>query len=69
MTFTIMNKRTKKFVYGTDFRCYPHRQFTSVNEALTFSRRESAELAMKMRGCGKDYIVIPVKLVAESDEK
>jgi len=60
--WAIRNKRTKKWVYGTDYRYWPHHQRTSENKALTFEDEEDAQYEMKHRQCGKDYEIVPVRL-------
>ena len=62
MAYAIMNKRNGKFLYGTDFRRSPFRQMTSEDIAIIFRTREQAELAMQFRRCGKDYVVVPVRI-------
>lgn len=61
--YAIQNKRTKQFVYGTDFRYDPTHQRCSFNQCIIFDTYESAEAAMLLRRCGKSYRVIPVKIV------
>lgn len=65
--FAIRNKRTGRWVYGTDYRYFPHRQRTSFDRALIFEDRESAELEFKVRSCCKDYEIVPVRLEALED--
>ena len=60
--WAIRNKRTHKFVYGTDFRYSPRRQFTSDERALLFETEEDAKREFNHRRCGKDYQVVPVRL-------
>ena len=60
-TFCIMNKQTGKFVYGTDYRYSPPRQRTSDRQALTYSSK------LEERGCGRNYVVVQVKLEVVSD--
>lgn len=62
MMFAIMNSRTFKWVYGTDFRRQPHIQRTSFDKALIFESREEAEIEFKRRQCGKDYMIYSVRL-------
>ncbi|WP_213413564.1 hypothetical protein, partial [Xylanibacillus composti] len=52
--YAIRNKKTGKWLYGTDFRFNPRRQLTSYDAALTFGDRQSVELDFQRRGCGKD---------------
>jgi hypothetical protein len=61
--FAIMNIKTGKFVYGTNFNYVPHRQRTSKNQMLTYPTQEEAELAFKIRSCGKDYRIVVLKTI------
>ena len=65
--YAIMNIKTAKFVYGTDYRYgRPGKKFnqrTSKNKMLTFANLEEAELAFKMRGCGNDYRIVVLKTI------
>lgn len=63
--FTIQNRRTGKFVYGTDFNYNPPRQRTDFNRMLTYDDYTSAEVDFWHRGCGKVYRIVelePVKV-------
>ena len=60
--WAIRNKRTKKWLYGTDYRYYPRHQRTSEDRVLTWETEEQAVREMKWRGCGKDYEAVPVRL-------
>ena len=60
--WAIRNKRTRKWVYGTDRRYWPRHQRTSEDKALIFENKEDARYEMKHRQCGKDYEVVPVRL-------
>jgi redox-regulated HSP33 family molecular chaperone len=61
-TYAIYNKRLKKFVCGTNRRCYPWRQFLSNNLLLTYNYLETAEIDMRCRQCGKEYKIVKVKI-------
>lgn len=61
--YAIKNKRTGKWVYGTDYRYVPHRQRTSFDEAMTFDSKEEAAFAFEHRNCGKDYVIVEVELL------
>ena len=65
--FVIRNKKTGKWVYGTDHRYNPHHQRTSDKRALTFEDLDEAKHQFKMRQCGKDYEVVKVRLVEEAE--
>ena len=62
--WAIRNKRTKKWLYGTDYRHSPPTQRTSYDIALLFENSLDAENAFRWRKCGKDYEVIPVRIDA-----
>ena len=59
--WAIRNRRTKKWVYGTDYRYRPRHQRTSNEMALTYETQNEALHDMKMRECGKDYKAVPVR--------
>ena len=64
--YAIRNKRTRKWLYGTD-RSYADgkpRQRTSDFRAMLWEHYEDALLEFRLRGCGKDYEVVPVRLEA-----
>ena len=65
--YAIINKKTKQFVYGTDYRQRYNnntaKQRTSLDEALTYSCKEQAEVDMRCRHMSNDYEVIEVKLL------
>jgi len=58
--YAIINKKTKKFVTGTDYRYNPRRQFTSRNAALTWGYAFEVETEFLIRGCGEDYEIVDV---------
>ena len=60
--WAIRNKRTRKWVYGTDYRHYPPTQRTSEDKALILETAEEAEAEMRYRRCGKSYEAVPVRL-------
>ena len=62
MTWAIINTRTNKWVYGTDYRMWPHRQKTSYDKAILFDEEMDALHQFKHRQCGKDYKVVEVEL-------
>ena len=63
----IRNKRTGKWVYGTDYRYYPPHQRTSDDRALILETEEDALREMRYRKCGNDYEAVPVRLEALED--
>lgn len=60
--YAIINRKTRKWVYGTDFSVYPRRQRTSYDNCLIFGSRGSAEIEFLTRQCGKDYKIVPVRV-------
>lgn len=78
--YAIRNKKTKKWVYGTDFEeafyydnqptFYSHAyisysQRTSFDQALTFDTLSYAIAEFNHRGCGNDYEIVKVKLIVD----
>ena len=63
IVYAIKNTRTRKWVYGTDFRHNPRTQRTSFEKAILFEDKEKADSEFKFRECGKDYKVVQVELV------
>lgn len=61
--FAIQNQRTKKFLYGTDFRYSPPRQRTSFNQMRTYETASDALFDLTQRKCGKDYRVVCLKKI------
>ena len=60
--FAIINTRTNKWMYGTDFRFTPARQRTSTDKAMLFSTMEEAQYEFSRRKCGKAYKIVAVTL-------
>lgn len=67
--WAIRNKRTKKWLYGTDFdRNGRPQQRTSFDMVMTWDEYKYAEMDFKWRRCGKDYEIVPIRIeVVESD--
>ena len=61
MPYAIQNRRTGKFVVGTDWRFSPPHQRTNAHAGMMFSERFDAEMTMVNRGCGGEYRVVEVK--------
>ena len=61
--FAIVNTKTGKFVYGTDYRYYPPRQKTSNNKMLTYENLWCAKHDFLHRKCGKNYKIAVLKTV------
>ena len=66
--FAIKNTRTKKWVYGTDFRYPSPNQRTSFEQALTYADLFQARIDFKHRQCGNDYEIVKVKLIEMKGE-
>lgn len=67
--FAIINKRTLKFVYGTDYRYHPYHQRTSYDWMITMQDREDAEYEFRHRQCGKDYVIVEIAPLIYVDKK
>lgn len=73
--YAIRHKKTKAWVYGTDYRCHHKRkdnkrsysQCTSFERALTFEDLPNAAFEFDIRGCGRDYEVVEVELKAKGE--
>ena len=65
--YAIMNIKTGKFVYGTDYRrrtnIGTYSQRTSKNKMLTYATLEEALDAINKRGCGNDYRIVVLKTI------
>lgn len=62
--YAIRNKKTGRWLYGTDYRYNPPHQRTSDDMAIIFENKEIARYALRARRCGKCYEVVPVRLEA-----
>lgn len=67
--YAIRNRRTKKWVYGTDYRYSPSRQRTSFDRALTYADYDHVKFDFKHRQCGKDYEIVPVVITEVRGEE
>ncbi len=61
--YAIRNKRTKKWLFGTDRRYSPWHQQTSENRAMVFEDFDHAKSEFMFRRCGKAYEIVPVKMM------
>ena len=61
MPYAIQNRRTGKFVMGTDWRFHPPHQITDAHAGMMFTQRFDAEITLASRRCGDDYRVVEVK--------
>lgn len=58
--YVIMNSKTKKYLYGTDFNYTPHRQRTANDCAIIFSSEADARSEYRRRQCGKTYVICKI---------
>ncbi len=74
--YAIRHKKTKAWVYGTDYRYHHDRkdkrrsfsQCTSFERALTFEDLPNAAFEFDVRGCSPRYYeIVEVSLVAHCD--
>lgn len=74
--YAIRHKKTKAWVYSTDYRCHHKRkdskrsysQCTSFERALTFEDLPNARFEFDIRGCSPRYYeIVEVSLVAHCD--
>ena len=61
--YAILNIKTSKFLYGTDYRYFPPHQRTSRNQALTYDSLARAKADFRGRRCGKNYRVVCLKTI------
>ena len=61
--YAILNIKTSKCLYGTDYRYFPPHQRTSRNQALTYDSLARAKADFRGRRCGKDYRVVCLKTI------
>lgn len=61
--FAIQNRKTGKFVYGTNYCYYPRHQRTDFERMLTYDEYSFAESDFLSRGCSKDYRIVELKPV------
>lgn len=65
--YAIRNRRTRLFVYGTDYRYHPPHQRTSNDKVLVYETEREAQFDFRHRGCGKDYEIVPVRMEVLED--
>lgn len=61
--YAIVNVKTNKFLYGTDYRYNPPHQRTSKLQMLTFPDIDTAFMTLRSRRCGKNYKVCVLKQI------
>ena len=59
--FAIQNRRTGKFLFGTDYRYNPPRQRTSFDEMRTYPDLSYAVADYNNRRCGEDRRIVVLK--------
>lgn len=62
MMWAIRNKRTRKWLCGTDHRYSPAHQRTSKDNAMIFDSYELAQAEIRWRQCGRDYEAVPIRI-------
>jgi len=60
--YAIINKQTKKFLSGTDYRHVPYTQITDTERMETYGDMLTALVDFRKRRCGKDYQIVRVKV-------
>lgn len=68
MMYAIRNKKTKKWLFGTDRRYFPPHQLTADDRVLIFPDRKCAELEMTSRRCNKNYEAVAVQVTEVKEE-
>lgn len=69
--YAIRNRKTKKWVYRTDYRYHPPHQITTDEKLLIFADLEEALMSAYTRKCGSDYEVVKINVEVKdiSDEE
>lgn len=68
--WAIQNRRTKKWVYGTNWdRDGKPVQRTSFDRVLTWEDYQDAAIEFRRRRCGIDYRIVPIKIEEVNDER
>ena len=65
--YAIIDKRTGKYLYGTDHRFSPPRQRTSEHRLKVYETQEEAALDLKLRKCGPAYAVMKISVQITPD--
>lgn len=61
--YAIRNKRTKKWLFKTDFERGVAKHRTSENKAIIYPTYESADCEFKLRGCSaREFEIVHVEL-------
>lgn len=67
--YAIRNTVSKRWMYGTNFRVFPHQQRTATDNAMLFATIDEAKLEFKRRMCGQAYEIVPVRLEVIEDDR
>lgn len=62
MPYAIWNSKYKKWLYGTDFRCFPRRQILDDDTPMLWRWEEQAQYEYTHRNCGKEYKIVMVQV-------
>lgn len=60
--FAIRDKKTKRWVCGTDYTARPIEQKTSIEKAITYESKSEAEVDFDLRYCGDGYEIVQVRI-------
>lgn len=63
--YAIVNTRTGKFVYGSDWRYRPPHQRTSADRLNVYDSENEAHADFFRRKCGWDYQIVEIKMTVE----
>ena len=71
MAYAIWNNKYKKWLYGTDFRCWPRRQILDFDTPKLWKYDFEAFEELKRRHCGKEYkvVIVQVQSICEVEEE
>lgn len=63
--YVIKNTKTGRYVQHTDYRYNPPHQKTVEDPLLSqiYADKEAAEIAFKVRKCGKAYKIVPLRAI------
>lgn len=60
--WAIRNKRTRKWLYGTDYSGKKIHQRTSEERCMVFETEQIARAEMRWRKCGVNYEAVPIRI-------
>lgn len=67
--YAIRNKRTKRWLYGSWWQDGRVVQRTADDMVLIFPSWEAAELESRIRRCGEDYEIVPVRIEIDEEQR